>query len=288
MTIPAHLEEMRRIGMIPVHSSLKHEGPDEFGMEASMIAVPIGDSVANLMRPCYHSLGLGKYKLFYLEDEPISTKDYWCVCFFRTKRGKAKLVLDRIRFDAEQDRALSLSKEDLVEQGLVWAASLVPLIANGRALSAVEIAQNNYDLRQIVGRGADEAIRYAYEGWFDQWDARVEKVVSDHIKSGAGFARYYHSILGLDESSNVYLYQIEGTLPDLANTLAREGIVAAGVLDSGGSCALYDVWMGSYLNHNWYFREPRGGILVFELSSYQRIPRSTPDSWFNRRRKVGI
>src|SRR5207245_2248049 len=105
------------------------------------------------------------------------------------------------------------------------------------------------------GRDAESAIRYAYAGWFGEWERRVGEVVAQHRTHGRSFAQFYHSILALDGVGNVAIRQVEGTLPDLAEALARDGFVGAGVLDSGGSCAIYDVWMASYLNHGWYFRE---------------------------------
>lgn len=284
--IPAHIEEMLSSGMIPSYTAPKSEGAERFGSEASMIAVPISDLVANLLRPCYHCSGLGEYRLFYFDEEPISLRNYWCACFFGKRSDTSGLELRYVRFDRENDQALDVSNGDLAERGLIWAAALVPLVVDGQALSPVEIAQNDYDLGHILGRQAEEAMRYAYQGWFDEWDERVEKVVLEHQNSGKDLAKYYHSILGLDESKNIHLFQVEGALAELAGMLASEGITTAGVLDSGGSCALYDVWMGSYLNHSWYFREPRGSILVFELGSRQRIPQDRPNSWIHRRKKV--
>ena len=143
-----------------------------------------------------------------------------------------------VRFDPTLDRVHDMSRSDMLDEGLVWSAAFVPLVVNGHALTAVEIAQNDYDLRQILGRAASDHIRYAYEGWFAEWDERVARIVSSHELSGQPFARFYHSILGIDEAGNVHIRQVEGVLPDLANDLAREGIVDAGILDSGGSCAL--------------------------------------------------
>ena len=286
MPIPAHIEEMRRRQIIPSCTGPKPQTAEKFGFEPTMIAVPISDLVANLLRPCYHRLGLGQDKLFHFDEEPISRRDYWCACFFRRNSGAPRFELRYVHFDTDQDQALDLDNTDLTHSGLIWAAALVPLVVDGKPLSAVQIAQNNYDLRQILGPEADKALRYAYEGWYDEWDERVEKIVLEHEGSGRSFARYYHSVLGLDETGNIHVIQKEAVLPELALRLAHEGIVAAGVLDSGGSCALYDVWMESYLNHNWYFREPRGSILVFQLTSSQRIPEEKPDCWISRRRKA--
>ena len=283
LSIPVHIEEMRRSGTIPSCPKHRMENGETFGLEPAMLAVPVSDLVANLLRPCFHSSGLGEYKLFFFEEEPIDRKSYWCVCFFRKDNDVGRFNLQWVRFNAAKDQALDLSGNNLSNQGLVWAAALVPLVIGGSPLPAVEIAKNDYDLRQILGRQVDDQIQYVYESWFDEWDVRVEEVVSEHEKKGLPFSVFYHSILGLDKSGNIHIRQIEGTLPDLAKSLAREGIVAAGLLDSGGSCALYDLWMGSYLNHGWYFREPRGSILVFELKSKERIPMDKPNSWIRKR-----
>src|SRR5262249_38710538 len=144
-------------------------------------------------------------------------------------------------------------------------------VVDFQPLAPFQIAQNDYDLRQIWGRGAEDSIRDAYDGWYRQWDTRVEKLTNQHQARGNPYATFFHSVLAIDASGNIHLLQQESTLPDLANHLAEEGFQAAGLLDSGGSCALYDVWLGGYINHGWYFREPRGAVLVFELNIDQRL-----------------
>ena len=251
-----------------------------------MIAVSISDLVANLLRPCFHRDGLRSHRLFYLDEEPIHARTYACLCAFAREEGPCRLEFRRVRFDPQADRAVDVAGGDLLEEGLVWAAAVVPLVVDGRALSTSRIARADYDLRQIVGRHHEDPIRYAYQGWFERWDARVEEIVAEHERSGRPFATFYHSVLGIDGAGNVLIRQKEATLPELAGSLASEGMVGAGVLDSGGSPAIYDLWSASYLNHGWYFREPRGAILVFELIHPQRIPEDRPGSWIQRRRKT--
>jgi hypothetical protein len=252
-----------------------------------MLAVPVSDVVANLMRPAFHRDGLGPHRLFFYEDEPIERLDYWCACLLERGGGQPRLEMRWVRFDPAGDRALDGDGRDLLSDGLVWAVALVPLVVGSNPLDAVAIAQRDYDLRQVLGREAEPIIRYVYEGFGDgRWNARVAEVVSAHEQSGRPFATFYHSVLALDRDGNVLIRQVEGTLPGLALRLAADGIVHAGLLDSGGSCALYDVWLDSYLNHGWYFREPRGAILVFELTSTQRLPLDKPGAWIQRRRKT--
>ena len=281
--ISKQIDAMRRTGLLPCIEGPFHVGMETYYTERSMLAVPISDLVANLLRPCFHRNKLGLHRLFYLEGEPITERTYRCLCFF--DREKDKVALRQVRFDPGADRAFDVSGADLLDEGLVWAAALVPLVVEGRALSPVEIAVQDYDLRQILGRNNDEQIAYAYEGWFDEWDRRVREAVSGHERQGNAFESFYHSYIGLDRDGNIFIGQQEATLPALARELADRGIVAAGILDSGGSCAIYDVWMASYLNHGWYFRENRGAILVFELLSSQRLPRDD-GTWIQHRRKV--
>jgi hypothetical protein len=283
LPIAAHVKRMRESGMIPSPVFSAGSDLERFGLEVSMLAVPISDLVANLLRPFYHRDAFGPHHLFYFMDEPIGRREYWCAAFLQTVPGEGRLEILPMRFDVDRERALDRSGRDMADCGLIWAASLVPLVVGGNPLSAVEIASHDYDLRQVLDQDAERAIQYAYDGWYDKWDERVREIVQAHQNQGRGFAVYYHSILGVDRSKDIHVFQMEGRLPELAVALAKKGITDAGILDSGGSCALYDVWMGSYLNHGWYFREPRGSILVFELKSTQRIPEATEDSWFCRR-----
>jgi len=295
LTIPEHVEQMDREKRIelgaphgPARRSPVQALPARDPQEPAMLVVPISDLVANLLRPCFHRDGWPGARLFFLDEEPIHSRTYFCLCCFddsETQRPR-RLAFRHVRFDCELDRAVDVSGADLLEEGLVWAAAVVPLVADGRALPTAEIARADYDLRQIVGRHNETPIRHAYEGWFDEWDDRVEKIVAAHQRIGRPFETFYHSVLGIDAAGNVLIRQKESTLPDLANSLQSEGIVAAGLLDSGGSSAIYDVWSASYLNHGWYYREPRGAILLFELTWTRRLPDHTPDSWVCRRDQV--
>lgn len=286
MPIAEHLAAMLANGILSSPTPLAAHENEVYGTVPQRLAVPISDLVTNLLRPSFHRQGLGKYKLFHLENEPIAVKSYWCTCFWGEASKRRGLEFRKIRFDAEKDLAFDASSgENLFDAGLTWAAALVPLVIDGRPLSAVEIAQHDYDLRQILGRQAQAATDYIYAGWFDQWNSRVEQAVLQHEKSGRPFEKFYHSILALDQADNIHIWQVHDTLPHLANELATEGMTAAGILDSGGSCALYDVWMKNYLNHGWYFREPRGSILVFELALLARTPKDEADLWIHQRGK---
>jgi hypothetical protein len=293
LSIPEHVAQMARQGRIQLAapSPARPQGSELFAgspEERAMIAVPISDLVANLLRPCFHRDGWGGPRLFYLHEEPIVSRTYFCLCCFaeKSEHGQGRLAFRRVRFDREGDWALDVGGGNLVDEGLVWAAAVVPLVVEGRALPILQIAQANYDLRQIVGRHNESPIRHAYEGWFDQWDARVEKAVTAHQRIGRPFETFYHSVLGVDATGNILVRQKEAALPELASSLASEGIVAAGLLDSGGSPAIYDVWSASYLNHGWYHRQPRGAILLFELGWVRRLPEHRPDSWVCRRAQV--
>lgn len=281
-SIPLHIEEMRHKHILSPRVLERH-GDEIFSTEPTMYAVPISDLVSNLLRPsfCRHQDGRGV--IYYFRDEPIEQTTYWSVCYFKgIPRGQ--LEFRHLRFDIGKQSVIDHeTSQTLNDQGLVWSAALVPLVIHGQPLDPVEIAVTNYDLRQLLGREAIAPIQYAYQGWFSQWEKRVKRILGEHLKSQRPFATFYHSILGCDKSGNIRIRQEEGTLPDLAKRLAREGFKSAGVLDSGGSCALYDAWLGSYLNHGWYFREPRGSILLFEISNRERIPEDRPDSWIHQR-----
>lgn len=289
--IAEHIADMRAKKLIPSPTELvRHEDEDEiYGTVPAMLAVPISDLVANLLRPCFHRVGLGSHRLFYLEGEPINERTYFCICFFGEEGYEKGLQFRQVRFDSEKDRVFdnnSKDKDDLLnKEKLTWAASLVPLVIDGRPLSTVEIAKYDYDLRQIFGRDPayEPIIDYIHAGGFSEWDKRVEQEVLKHEKNNMPFEKFYHSILAVDRSNDLHIRQVEGTLPVLAKELAGEGMTAAGILDSGGSCALYDIWMASYLNHGWYFREPRGSILVFELTSLLRTPKDEADFWIHQR-----
>jgi hypothetical protein len=287
LSIPEHLREMAASGVLSSQPVVHEQSHERFLVEPARLVVPISDVVANLLRPCFHRDGLGSRRVFFFQGEPINRRAYFAACSFSAgEQRPGRLELRQIRFAMPTDRTLGSHGEDLAAQGLVWAAALVPLVVDRRPLEPVEIAREDYDLRQILGRDAEAEMRYAYEGWFDQWDARVSEVVAEHQRLAKPFASFYHSVLATDAGGAIHILQTEGSLPQLAQELAREGMTAAGLLDSGGSCALYDPWMAGYLNHNWYYREPRGAILVFELSATQRLPMDQTDSWLARRRKV--
>lgn len=278
LTISQHLDEMRRAGEIPGLTDCGH-----YSLEPTMFAVPASDLVANLLRPCFHRNSFGRHRLFHFSDEPINTVLYWCVCYFRPVDESARLELRWVKFDSVNDVALDPDGEDLSRAGLVWAAALVPLVVDGNPLSAADIARYDYDLRHILSRESEATIQAVYNGWFDSWNRLVVDAVSQHEAARVPFARFYHSVMGLDNSGNVVIRQAEADLPGLAVDLACEGMRAAGLLDSGGSCAIYDVCLSAYLNHSWYHREPRGAIIVFQLTTLQQLPEDRPGSWIHRR-----
>jgi len=294
LTIPEHVEQMDRQARIELGApggpapGLPARAPQE----PAMLVVPISDLVANLLRPCFHRDGWPGPRLFFLDEEPIHRRTYFCLCCFDGTEGAGaprplgRLAFRHVRFDTELDLALDVSGANLLDEGLVWAAAVVPLVVDGRALPVVEIARADYDLRQIVGRHNEPPIRHAYAGWFEEWDDRVEEIVAAHQRIRRPFETFYHSALGIDSDGNVLIRQREATLPELASSLADEGMVGAGLLDSGGSAAIYDVWSASYLNHGWYYREPRGAILLFELTWTRHLPDHTPDSWVCRRARA--
>lgn len=288
LTIPEHLREMRAAGRLPAPGPVRREGDEVFGSEPAMLVVTVSDLTANLLRPSWHRDGLGPRRLFHFAGEPIAERSYSCLCFIDAP--EPRLTIREVRFDPAGDRALDVggpggadagragiegvergAERGLLDEGLVWTAALVPLVAQGRALPAEEIARRNYDLRQMLGRDESTSARRAYEAWPQGWDERVAEAVAEHRRGGRPFASFYHGVLALDGEGGVVIRQLESPLPELAEELAREGFAAAGLLDSGGSCALYDPWLPGYLNRGWYFREPRGAVLVFELRAGQRL-----------------
>ena len=281
LTLAQHVEQLETLKLIArASTSRSATGSEKFQTQFAKLAVSVTDVVANLMRPCFSRLGFGTKRIFCFEDEPISLRTYWAACLFVDQDSAPTMQLMDIRFDLKQDSVFSVDGQNLVKLGLQWAVCLVPLVRNSLPVSPHEIAENDYDLRQIVGRNEIDAIDQAYEGWYSEWSTRVGQIVQRHIDRGLRFEVFYHSILALDDRGSIRIYQLDGALPDLASRLVSEGIVAAGLLDSGGSCALYDPWIGGYLNHGWYFREPRGAALVFELKAQERLPEPRWNSWY--------
>ena len=285
-SIRQHVRAMREAGVLPGAESRVWRDGCSYESEASMIAVPVSDVTANLLRPCYHSRALGERRIFRFDAEPREKRTYYAACYFGERDDGPCLGMRQVRFDEIRDTVCSPEGDDLGRAGLTWATALVPLVIDGRPLEAAEIARADYDLRHSLGRKCTDIMQYVYNGWYDAWDRRVEDAIRDHERSGRAFAVFYHSILGQDASGGIHVFQREGTLNGLARSLASEGICQAGILDSGGSCAVYDVWLDSYLSHGWYFREPRGAILVFELRSYERIPTARAEYWIRRRDEV--
>ena len=279
LTIPQHLESLWRSGRIAWVEPPAEKDDRPFHLEPTTIVVPISDLVANLLRPAFHR-GFETRRIFHLEGEPIDRQSYMCLCF--TESGaETGLEIRALRFDPSNDCVVDLSGRSLTE--VVWAAGLVPLVGAGNALQPVEIARRDYDLRQLLGRDDTASMQHVYAGWYESWDERVEMAVNEHILHGREFASFYHSAIGIDAEGGIHILQTEATLPDLAQELARLGMVNAGLLDSGGSCALYDARLGSYLNHGWYFREPRGAVVAIQLNHRERVP-AMSGYWFQKRR----
>jgi hypothetical protein len=282
LSIAAHLEILRAKGAIPKTKPLTSRSDKEsFSAEPSLLAVPISDLVANLLRPCYHKDKLGAYRIFFFKDEPIKDRRYFCIYTKQQTLQKQELCFGHLKFDLERDRVTD--ENDMELDDIIWAAALVPLVVDQRALSSFEIAVNDYDLRQILGRDAEDEIRRAYDGWYGKWNANIAKTMEDWDRNQKSYSVFYHSIIAVDGNGCIHIFQQEGALPIIANELVKQGIVAAGLLDSGGSCCLYDPWMASYLNQCRYYREKRGAILVFELKSNQWIPVNENGSWLQRR-----
>jgi hypothetical protein len=282
LPIPEHISLMRREGILcPPKRSRDGDSGEEFLLEPAMIAFPISDIVANLLRPAFHRDRLGSTRLFCFADEPIHDRAYHCLCFFQGSAGNF-IDIRPVKFDPDRDEATDSLGKDLLPQGLVWAAAVVPLVVDGRALTPVEITLWDYDLRQIVGRESEKAITQAYSGWPGHWPDHVQRLIRSHKSSGRPFETFYHSIIALDRAGDIHIIQRDGNLPGLAEELADSGYISAGLLDSGGSCALYDPWSGSYLNQSWYYREPRGAIIVLQTKAHQRIP-VRGGSWASRR-----
>lgn len=283
-SIPEHVAQLRSITELANANSVCVENGEEFSLEPAMICVPISDLTANLLRPCYHRDGFGTKRIHCFAGEPSASTTYSCICCIDcSQSGSCRLEIRELVFDTGSDSVRPADDQPFVQADLLWAAAVVPLVKNGEALSASEIAKRNYDLRQILGRHAESEIQHAYAGWFDEWNQRVDDAVSMHESLNREFASFYHSIIAIDEDGNIRIMQQDGALPDLAVSLQQAGIRAAGLLDSGGSCAIYDVWMASYLNHGWYFREPRGAVLLFVLETNQKLPKPRHDSWLRRR-----
>jgi hypothetical protein len=277
-------EHSDAMGFGYVSPSLTLEGPDKFHLMQSVIAVSVSDIASNLLRPCFSVEPFGQDKrAFFFEDEPIEDRQYWAACYFECPGELPPLRFCNVTFKLDPDRIYSADGEDLVPLKLKWAMCLVPLVRKSAAVPLVEIAQNDYDLRHIFGRNASEDYFTPYRPgvWFNKWDEEVAARTAQYLENGLRPEVYYHSALAVDASGNIRIYQCDSALDKLAELIAWDGMVAAGLLDSGGSCALYDPWLRGYLNHGWYYREPRGAALAFQLNSYERIPVAA--SWFSTR-----
>lgn len=280
LPIPGHLLKMHLANELKSSYVPNAKGTAN---EPASFVIPISDIVANLMRPAFHRDGFGEHRIFHLEGEPIEEREYLCVCCVADSDDPAVLELRKVRFDVTRDAILTPDGRDMVSTGLRWAAAVVPLVTDGRALHVEEIAEADYDLRQVLGRTAESEIAAAYASWPSGWGSSVRGLVAA-VEAGDGeFATFYHSALGICSDGSLIVLQTEATLADLAQKLVDLGAVSAGLLDSGGSCALYDCYLGSYLNHGWYFRESRGAVMVLETNIPQRLPRADPGCWITRR-----
>jgi len=279
LTIAEHLRFMNSVS-IASHEGIDSGQSDSFDLQPAQIVVPVSDVTANLLRPCYSRQRLGRWRTFFLEDEPIDRTAYWALCLFQEENGIREMRFVDLSFDVKSDTVRSMEGRDLSTQGLEWAVALVPLVKDGAAVPIVNIAMADYDLRQVFGRTSEQEIRWVYEGWYEKWEERIAELVAEYQERKRKFEVFYHSVLALDGSGTIQILQVDATLSQLAEDLARAGIVSAGLLDSGGSCALFDPWLKGYLNHGWYFREARGAILCFELRATERLPKSAASAWF--------
>jgi hypothetical protein len=277
-TIERHVNHLREQGELwPPQPAVDDGGA--FQVEPYRMVVPISDVTANLLRPCYHARAFGKPRVFGFADEPFAEQRYFSLACQQGADGSDHLSLGRFTYDIEHD------VPEPHEPSLLWVAGLVPLVEDGRALAAQEIAVHDYDLRQFVGRKPTPAILAAYADWPKHWPERVRQLIGEQKASQQPIASFYHSAIGCTTDGAWHLIQREATLPDLARDLAQLGLVSAGLLDSGGSVALYDAWLDTFLSHSWYYRQPRGAVLLLEMNLPQRIPAERRESWRHQRRK---
>ena len=201
LSIPEHIKKMK-FGTQP-SSEIVAQGSERFRTVPSVIAVPVSDVAANLLRPCFMKTGFGEKHIFFFEDEPIELRSYWAACLFSDERGRPEIKFMDIIFDVDGDSVHALDGQNLVTKGLEWAVCLVPLVKNSKAVAPQEIAKNDYDLRHIFGRNANKEFFSPYDVWYDGWNERVDKAVQKHIDSGSTFEIYYHSILGIDSNGSI-------------------------------------------------------------------------------------
>jgi hypothetical protein len=273
LTIRDHIAQMKNLQINRIRS--------ETEVVPTTIAVPISDLAANLLRPCYHRNGLGSKRIFFFEDEPIEQRNYWGLVFaddHEMTQSNTLYWMD-FNFNLEEDRINLLDQNQIKNSDVIWGAAMVPLVKNGKIIPINDIAGYDYDLRHIFGRNAHDLIQLAYEDWPANWQSRIDELVKQYQQNNHPFEKYYHSLICQDKDQNYTVIQRYGSFPELAHQMGDAGIIHAGLLDSGGSCAIYDAWLKSYLNHSWYFREARGAILVFELKSIDLLP----DYGFNSR-----
>ncbi len=285
ITIPEHFTKLDLKNLKTLVKSNQLQSNGRYCEVNSIFAIPISDLTSNLLRPSFNKnkFGSTKYRIFFLKDEPINDQNYWCVCYYQ-RSGINGIEFRNLKFDILKDTVFDTKNPDIdlvLDYGLIWAAAIVPLVIDNKPLSATDIAVHDYDLRQILGRNESEAVKFCYKGWFSKWNERVRLIVQQHQETRKPFASFYHSIIAISEKGDLHIKQLEGTLPAIANKLSSKGFQAAGLLDSGGSCAIYDRWLSGYLNHGWYFRPKRGSIIVLELKRKDRIPIDSSEHWIN-------
>lgn len=281
ISIPEHLKLMSR-SIYSSSEAQQIDNTDSFDLQPVQIVVPVSDVASNLLRPCYARNGLGRWRTFFFEDEPIDQRAYWAVCVFAGEKRKCEIRFMDITFDVAGDTVRSVDGRDLSAEGIEWAVALVPLVKGGAPVRTADIAKADYDLRQVVGRQAEKDLNWVYEGWYGAWNERVTELVTAHEEGKREFESFYHSVLSVDSFGTIHIRQVDANLPQLAADLAKEGMVAAGLLDSGGSCALFDPWLQGYLNHGWYFREARGAVMCFELQATERLPKYAASAWYRQ------
>ncbi len=210
-------------------------------------------------------------RTFSVQEDPLDRVSYSCLCAWRDGR----LTLDDLRLDIHDDRVHRIGDARDSTDELEWATAGQRIVRDGQLVRIEEIAHHFYDIRHVLAfdphRTDGEEIR---RGLYRDYPASFVSNVQNAWKSGVPRARYVHNALGLTPNELI-IVQREGTIEEIAATLADAGARDAIILDNGGSIACWGWWVNAYaggiVSPTVDYRPPGTSVIAFVLKGPRTI-----------------
>jgi len=248
---------------IPEHFKKDFDIDDVFHAENRYLVLGVGDLTANLFRPSFDTSK--KNPLFFLEDEPITQKEYYGF-IVQKEKSETKVRIEKIVF---QD-GIPLENGKKIDH-LKWLFCSTPLVYKENVVSVEEMVLNDYDLRHTFGKSAKEftdklyfQLRASYKDFVEMVKKNESRILTTGLE-----VEWYHAGIGIKEDKIIVIHHI-GSLKELALKFKNLGVKDAVLLDSGGSSVIWANWnKGGTIAHHINYRPKRGAIIIIETKRNQ-------------------